>query len=142
MEEEGKRRRDYAAGGGFLGGLNEEDEEDDEQHQLEEARRKHGDLVARTIDQHRARAAANAAAGIKEPTTTQYVGRGGANRREAEAVLYEGRAGQRDRGGAKRQPFELNMGNATLLERRQKRGGVGGPVSAAHQAPAVIAGTG
>lgn len=124
MEEEGARRRAYVGPGGanrgFLGGLNEEDEEDDERHQLEEARRKHGEAVARQIDQHRARAAANAAAGIKEPQNTgHYVGRGGANRREAEAVLYDGRAGQRDRGrGRQSAPFELNLGRATLLGRR------------------------
>jgi hypothetical protein len=53
---------------------------------------------------------------------THYVGRGGANRREAEAVLYDGRAGQRDRGrgGSAKAPFELDMGNSTLLGRRGK----------------------
>lgn len=129
MEEEGARRRAYNGPGGagqrgFLQGLNEEDEEDDDQVQIEEARRKHGELVARQIQEHRGRAAANAAAGIKEQPVTHYVGRGGANRKEAEAVLYDGRAGQRDRGrggGAGKAPFDLNMTNATLLGRRGKK---------------------
>lgn len=131
MEEEGARRRAYNGPGGagtrgFLHGLNEEDEgEGDDERQLEEARRKHGEAVARQIESHRARAAANAAAGIKEPSVTHYVGRGGANRREAEAALYDGRAGQRDRaaqrkGGSGSGGFELNLNKATLLERRQK----------------------
>lgn len=127
MEEEGARRRAYNGPGGagergFLQGLNEEDEEEDRDHQIEEARRKHGEAVARQIQEHRGRAAAQAAAGIKEQPVTHYAGRGGANRREAEAVLYEGRAGQRDRGGksSSKAPFELDIGNATLLGRRKK----------------------
>lgn len=118
MEEEGARRR----GGqrGFLGGLNEE-EEDDDLEQIEEARRRHGEAVARQIDEHRKRAEANKHAGIKDPVVTHYVGRGGANRREAEAALYDGRAGQRDRGTGSKAPFELNLGNATLLGRRGQK---------------------
>lgn len=134
MEEEGARRRAYNGPGGagtrgFLQGLNEEDEEMDEQAEIEEARRKHGEVVARQIKEHQARAAANAAAGIKEQPVQNYVGRGGANRREAEAVLYDGRAGQRDRGRGGnsngRSGFELSMDNATLLGRRGKKGPIG-----------------
>jgi len=128
MEEEGARRRAYNGPGGagtrgFLQGLNEEDEETDEDMQLEEARRKHGEAVARQIAESRARAAANAKAGIKEAPVTNYVGRGGANRREAEAVLYDGRAGQRDRGkgGQSKSAFDLDLNNATLLGRRGKK---------------------
>ncbi|ORY32495.1 serine/threonine-protein kinase [Naematelia encephala] len=128
MEEEGARRRAYNGPGGagtrgFLHGLNEEDEDEDEATQLEEARRKHGEAVARQIQEHRGRAAANAAAGIKEQPVQHYVGRGGANRREAEAVLYDGRAGQRDRGrgGNKTAGFDLDLNNATLLGRRGKK---------------------
>lgn len=128
MEEEGARRRAYNGPGGagqrgFLHGLNEEAEEEDEQAQVEEARRKHGEAVARQIQEHRGRAAANAAAGIKEPPVTNYVGRGGANRREAEAVIYDGRAGQRDRGkgGKSAGGFDLDLNNATLLGRRGKK---------------------
>jgi len=122
MEEEGARRRAMGAGQrGFLGGLNEEDE-DNEQDQLEEAKHRHAVAVARQIDEHRQRAAANKAAGVKEPVVTHYVGRGGANRREAEAALYDGRAGQRDRGnGNSKALFELNLGNATLLGRRGQK---------------------
>ena len=129
MEEEGARRRAYNGPGGagtrgFLQGLNEEDEELDEQVQVEEARRKHGEAVARQIQEHRGRAAANAAAGVKDTPVTHYVGRGGANRREAEAVLYDGRAGQRDRGrgtGTVKNAFDLDLNNATLLGRRGKK---------------------
>ncbi|KAK6910266.1 hypothetical protein I203_104298 [Kwoniella mangroviensis CBS 8507] len=134
MEEEGARRRAYNGPGGagtrgFLQGLNEEDEDEDEAVQLEEARRKHGEAVARQIQQHRGRDAANAAAGVKEQPTQHYAGRGGANRREAEAVLYDGRAGQRDRArggnGGNGKPsgtgFELDINNATLLGRRGKK---------------------
>nr|XP_031857811.1 uncharacterized protein CI109_006754 [Kwoniella shandongensis]KAA5524883.1 hypothetical protein CI109_006754 [Kwoniella shandongensis] len=131
MEEEGARRRAYNGPGGagtrgFLQGLNEEDEDEDENAQLEEARRKHGELVARQIQEHRGRAAANAAAGIKEQPVQHYAGRGGANRREAEAVLYDGRAGQRDRGRGGQAAksgagFDLDLNNATLLGRRGKK---------------------
>lgn len=143
MEEEGARRRAYNGPGGagtrgFLQGLNEEDEDGDEHVQLEEARRKHGEAVARQIESHRARAAANAAAGVKEPTVTHYVGRGGANRREAEAALYDGRAGQRDRASQKKggSAFELNLGNATLLGRRNKAHGLDG--LSLHQPTALV----
>ncbi|WVQ72756.1 hypothetical protein IAR50_002316 [Cryptococcus sp. DSM 104548] len=129
MEEEGARRRAYNGPGGagtrgFLHGLNEEEEEGDEAVQVEEARRKHGEVVARQIQEHRGRAAASAASGVKEQPAQQYVGRGGANRREAEAALYDGRAGQRDRAGGKSAGgggFELDLGNATLLGRRGKK---------------------
>ncbi|KAL1413592.1 MAPK-activated protein kinase Srk1 [Vanrija albida] len=129
MEEEGARRRAYnaAGGSGFLNALNEDDEEEDAQVQLEEAKRRHGEAVARQIDQHRAKAAANAAAGVKDPVVTHYVGRGGANRREAESVLYDGRAGTRDRGRGSKNVFELDINNATLLSRRQKKPGAAFP---------------
>jgi hypothetical protein len=49
MREEGAGRYGATGAGqrGFLGGLNEEDEEADEEYQLEDARRKHGEVVAR-----------------------------------------------------------------------------------------------
>jgi len=129
MEEEGARRRAYNGPGGagtrgFLQGLNEEDEGEDEAAQVEDARRKHGEAVARQIQEHRGRAAAAAAAGVKEQPVTHYVGRGGANRREAEAVLYDGRAGQRDRGRGQAKTgagFDLDLNSATLLGRRGKK---------------------
>lgn len=136
MEEEGARRRAYNGPGGagtrgFLQGLNEEEEDGDEAV-LEEARRKHGEAVARQIQEHQNRAAANAKAGIKEQPVTHYAGRGGANRREAEAVLYDGRAGQRDRGRDKSNKpsgFDLDLNNATLLGRRGKKTVAASPLS-------------
>ena len=128
MEEEGARRRAYNGPGGagtrgFLQGLNEEDEEEEEQMEVEDARRKHGEAVARQIQAHQGRAAANAAAGIKEEPVQHYVGRGGADRKQAEAVLYDGRAGQRDRGKGARGDFDLDLNSATLLGRRGKKVG-------------------
>ncbi|CDR98814.1 hypothetical protein [Sporisorium scitamineum] len=109
MEEEGARKR--AGGGNPLGELNEEDESDE----ADEARRKYGDAAGQAIENQRA--------------TQQYQGRGGADRHLAEAALYDGRAGPRDRGqnSNRKRGFELNMGNATLLGRRNKAGGVGTP---------------
>lgn len=96
MEEEGARKRAQKGGAnrGFLQNLNESDEEDD------------------------------------KPLSTQIpVGTGAklaANRAVAGNVnvsVYDGRAGQRDRGqrsgGSK--PFELDMDGATLLGRRHRR---------------------
>lgn len=128
MEEEGGRRRGAGAnvpggaGRGFMQELNEEDEEGDEENQIENARRKHGEIVARTIHEHRDRAKAQQAAGIPAaPATKHYQGRGGADRRQAEAALYDGRAGQRDRGrGGNKATFDLNIDGATLLGRRKK----------------------
>ncbi len=125
MEEEEARRRGGGGGGfrGALQGLNEEDEEDDEQQQIEDARRKHGEIVAKTINEHRGKAKAQAAAGVRDQPVQHYQGRGGADRRQAEAVLYDGRAGQRDRGRGgtgRSNGFELDMQGATLLGRRKK----------------------
>ncbi|KZO98038.1 Pkinase-domain-containing protein [Calocera viscosa TUFC12733] len=117
MEEEGARRRAYNGRGGagvrgFLGGLNEDDENEvaDDAALVEDARKKQQVVHAPPPQQQQRHYAA-----------------GGADRRQAEAALYDGRAGQRDRGGNKRrQPnagnnFELDMNNATLLGRRHKR---------------------
>ncbi|KAJ9127364.1 MAPK-activated protein kinase Srk1 [Naganishia onofrii] len=122
MREEGNGRFGATGAGqrGFLGGLNEEDEEADEEYQLEDARRKHGEVVARTIQQHRAKAASGQdQPGV--PAGQHYQGRGGADRRQAEAALYDGRAGTRDRGkGGNRSTFELDLNGSTLLGRRKK----------------------
>ena len=58
----------------------------------------------------------------QQSAAQHYAGRGGADRKMAEAALYDGRAGTRDRGSAARnkKQFELNMGNATLLGRRNR----------------------
>lgn len=130
MEEEGGHRRGVGAnvpggaGRGFMQELNEEDEDVDEDAQIEHARRKHGEVVAKTINEHRERAKAQAASGVNAaPSSKHYQGRGGADRRQAEAALYDGRAGQRDRGrgsGGNKATFDLNMDAATLLGRRKK----------------------
>lgn len=121
MGEEGQRRG--AGGRGFLNDLNEADEEDDEEQQLEATRRKYGAGVTKIIEDQRAAAAAAAAAGKSQPQSNQpYHGWGGADRKQAEAVLYDGRAGNRDRGRNNkngRAGFDLKLDNATLLGRRK-----------------------
>ncbi|KZT62880.1 Pkinase-domain-containing protein [Calocera cornea HHB12733] len=116
MEEEGARRRAYNGPGGagvrgFLANLNEDDENEvaHDAALVEDARNKQQGTKPQPQQQQRHYAA------------------GGADRRQAEAALYEGRAGQRDRGGKQRRQantgnnFELDMGNATLLGRRHKK---------------------
>lgn len=158
MEEEGARRRAYNGPGGagqagLLHGLNEEDEDEDE---AEQTRIKYGAEAGKAVENQRgARAEPGHKAGgstapahrsqaatatSQQPQGQQYQGRGGADRRLAEAALYEGgRAGQRDRGSAgRKRGFELNMGNATLLGRRSKaQGGPGGLMLDAHGNPIV-----
>ena len=139
MEEEGARKR--ATGNNPLGELNEEDESDE----ADEARRKHGDAAGQAVENARGARQQNDARSqhaaaqrhhhqqqAQQPSqpaqaSQQYQGRGGADRRLAEAALYDGRAGPRDRGqnSNRKRGFELNMGNATLLGRRNK-GVVGG----------------
>lgn len=131
MEEEGARRRAYNGPGGagtrgFLGGLNEDDEEDEEKHEVAEARAKHGDSVAQQLADRRNHDVTVKAKAEQSKQPQQYQGSGGADRRQAEAALYDGRAGQRDRGGGKNGKsrsgaFELDMGQATLLGRRGKK---------------------
>jgi len=124
MEEEGARRRAYNGPGGagirgFLGGLNEDDENEVENDAalVEDARKK--------------QEATKRQPGQAQPQQQQrHYAAGGADRRQAEAALYDGRAGQRDRGagGGNRRhqnkasnQFELDMNNATLLGRRHKK---------------------
>lgn len=134
MEEEGARRRAYNGPGGagtrgFLGGLNEDDEEAEEEHEVAETRAKHGEEAARTIQTQQRHVRDGSTASNASKTSSQsgnggYQPAGGADRRMAEAVLYDGRAGQRDRGGAKKgrgAGFELDMSGATLLGRRTKK---------------------
>ncbi|PWN42686.1 Pkinase-domain-containing protein [Ceraceosorus guamensis] len=129
MEEEGARKRG-GAGQAPLNGLNEEDEDDD----AEQVRSHHGDAAAQAVEQRRrqkeqeqrARQQAEQNSQNKQQQQSQqqaaqhYQGRGGADRKLAEAALYDGRAGTRDRGSNRRKNFELNIGNATLLGRRNK----------------------
>lgn len=122
QEEEGRRR---GANAGGLHGLNEEDEEEeDEQPSRQYAP---SSRTAQTGTTAASAATATSSRGRTQPTAEQaYQGRGGADRKLAEAALYDGRAGTRDRGthsggaSSKRKNFELNMGNATLLGRRNK----------------------
>lgn len=139
MEEEGARRN--AAPANPLGELNEEEESDE----ADDTRRKYGEEAARAVEQQRGARqqqplhavqqssqlpqrqqgqAPKTQAAQPQQQQQQYQGRGGADRRLAEAALYEGRAGPRDRGQAanRKRGFELNMGNATLLGRRNKAG--------------------
>ncbi len=128
MEEEGAARKGYNAGNrGELMGLNEEDEMDE----VEDTTRKYGQEVGRAVEKQRG-ARASDGSGTSATTSAatrqqeqqaaqQYQGRGGADPKLAAAVLYDGRAGQRDRGSrSSRRAFELNMNNATLLGRRNK----------------------
>jgi hypothetical protein len=119
MEEEGSRRRGAAGQENLRGmALNEDDEDEANEHDRQEVRNaahRKGEKVPASVQQQPQKAA-------EQPQ--QYQGRGGADRKLAEAALYEGRAGTRDRGSASRNKrnFELNMGNATLLGRRNKVG--------------------
>lgn len=125
MEEEGSRRRAYnGAGGagraGFLQGLNEEEDEEDD---LELNRRRYGAEVSKAIEDKRRQVQdPNHPSTDQDPTTMNqpYQGWGGADRKMAEAVLYDGRAGPRDRGGKKKGGFELTLDKATLLGKRRK----------------------
>ena len=121
MQEGARRRVKGGANRGFLNNLNEDDDEDEEaEAALAESKRKYGASVAQSLEQHRTAAPTRTAA--NQPQT--YVGWGGADRKMAEAVLYDsGRAGTRDRGraGGKRGAgFELALDKATLLGRRNK----------------------
>lgn len=129
MEEEGNRRRAYNGPGGagragFLHGLNEEDDESEEQADIELTKKKYGAEVSRAIEDKRRQV--QDPNRKKEPVqpASQYQGWGGADRKMAEAALYDGRAGPRDRGGRRKGGFELTLDKATLLGRR--KGPIGG----------------
>lgn len=122
MEEEGARRRAYNGPGGagragFLHGLNEEDDEEEED--VEANRRRYGAEVSKAIEDKR-RQVQDSTVPSEEVTGT-YQGWGGADRKMAEAALYDGRAGPRDRGRreGKKAGFELKLDKATLLGRRK-----------------------
>lgn len=131
MEEEGRHRQKNAGNNSqALGGLNEEEEEDE----TDLTRRKYGNEAAKAVEQtQRSSRTSQSSQQKAQPQQQQqqqqhYQGRGGADRKLAEAALYEGRAGTRDRGSnssSKKRAFELNMGNATLLGRRNKGGAMG-----------------
>lgn len=132
MEEEGARRRAAKGGAnrGFLGGLNEEDEDtamEDDEHIVAEARHRHGE----DADGGRGRVVATQqmpqGAGAK--VAAKRAVQGGTAHVKASTPVYDGRAGQRDRGrkAAGAVPFELDLEGATLLGRRHKRGAAGAP---------------
>lgn len=129
MEEEGARKRQQEAAGGarsFLPGLNEDDEEDTETV-IENTKRKYGDSVASAMREQVARDQAAGGKKTQQIAPSQYQGWGGADRKMAEAALYDGRAGARDRGRQQRNKnFELSLNNATLLGRRGGGAGPGG----------------
>ncbi|UZJ52374.1 hypothetical protein CBS101457_001694 [Exobasidium rhododendri] len=130
MEEEGARRRGAGGQKGLQGiALNEDDEEEDQTMEVRHANKKYGSIAAQAIENHAKQSskASSQAAAAPAPQQQQYQGRGGADRKLAEAALYDGRAGTRDRGnGRSKRGFELNMGNATLLGRRNKGNGAPG----------------
>ncbi|KAK4706126.1 serine/threonine-protein kinase RCK2, partial [Phenoliferia sp. Uapishka_3] len=122
MEEEGNRRRAYNGPGGagkagFLHGLNEEDDEDDD---IELTRRRYGAEVSKAIEDKRQQVLDSNSQGKKDPgSNAPYQGWGGADRKQAEAALYDGRAGPRDRGRGRKAGFELTLDKSTLLGRRK-----------------------
>lgn len=131
MEEEGARRRAYNGPGGagpagFLQGLNEDDEEAEEDEAVEEVRQKHGDAAASEVQQRKQQQTQQQADKTRQQQQYQagnqggYQPAGGADRKMAEAALYDGRAGSRDRGRSAgrggRGGFELDMSTATLRE--------------------------
>lgn len=130
MEEEGARRRAYhgagGAGRGFLQELNEADEDDDED--LETTKRRYGAEVSKAIEDKRRQvqeATTTSSAADESQSTGQYQGWGGADRKMAEAALYDGRAGPRDRGrNGRKAGFELTLNKATLLGRRKGPSGL------------------
>jgi serine/threonine protein kinase len=124
MEEEGARRRAYNGRGGagtrgFLHGLNEDEEDNVEDKVLvHDARSRRGELETRAPIPFTQGGLPGA--GAKAVAKRNIIG--GPN--QADRSLLDGRAGPRDRG--RRQPggqggFQLDMDNATLLGRRNKK---------------------
>lgn len=124
MEEEGQRRRGAGGQENLQGMALNEDDEGDEEHDVQEvqdAAQRHGEQKA--VQRQQQEREKQRQRDQQATAAQQYQGRGGADRRLAEAALYDGRAGTRDRGGqskSSKRAFELNMGNATLLGRRNK----------------------
>lgn len=127
MEEEGARRRAYNGRGGagtrgYLHGLNEDEEDNiDDEVLVHDARSRRGELETRAPISFTQ--GGFPGAGAKTVAKRNIIG--GYN--QADRSLLDGRAGPRDRG--RRQPggqgFQLDMDNATLLGRRNKK--IAGP---------------
>lgn len=143
MEEEGARRRAQKGGAnrGFLSGLDEEEETDMEEEDLlvEDARRRYGDRVSQELSKeleelkHRGAGPAGPStqvqqaqqmpAGSGSRVAAKRAVHGGHHNQGAFApssTIYDGRAGQRDRGRRSGVPFDLDLGGATILGRRHK----------------------
>lgn len=124
MEEEGARRRAYNGRGGagtrgYLHGLNEDEEDNvDDQVLVHDARSRRGEFETRgpiPVIQ-----GGLPGAGAKTVAKRNIIG----GSHQADRSLLDGRAGPRDRG--RRQPggqggFQLDLDNATLLGRRNKK---------------------
>lgn len=123
MEEEGARRRAYNGRGGagtrgYLHGLNEDEEDNaDDEVLVHDARSRRGELETRApipLTQ-----GGLPGAGAKTVAKRNIIG----GSHQADRSLLDGRAGPRDRG--RRQPggqgFQLDIDNATLLGRRNKK---------------------
>lgn len=124
MEEEGARRRAYNGRGGagtrgYLHGLNEDEEDNvDDQVLVHDARSRRGEFETRgpiPVTQ-----GGLPGAGAKTVAKRNIIG----GSHQADRSLLDGRAGPRDRG--RRQPggqggFQLDLDNATLLGRRNKK---------------------
>jgi serine/threonine protein kinase len=117
MEEEGARRRAYNGRGGagargFLHGLNEDDEDDDagDESLVNQARHKRGQAEGGVPANMKVAATHK----VDAPAVVNVI---------PEKSLWDGRAGPRDRGRRTGGPkgFELDIDNATLLGRRNKR---------------------
>lgn len=122
MEEEGARRRAYNGRGGagvrgYLHGLNEEEEDDSyDEGLVHDARTRRGEPDARVPVQYMQGGLPGA--GAKTVAKRNVIG--GPN--QVNRNLLDGRAGQRDRGRRQPDVFELDLDNATLLSRRNRRG--------------------
>lgn len=132
MEEEGARRRAAKGGAnrGFLGGLNEESEDssfDEDEHVVAEARQRHAkdgraDGRAARVQQDVPTTGAGAKVAAKRAVQGNVHGRAAVPAHDARTIQKDRLPGSRKAGFT---PFELDMGNATLLGRRHKRGGIG-----------------
>ncbi|KAH7931386.1 Pkinase-domain-containing protein [Leucogyrophana mollusca] len=141
MEEEGARRRAYNGRGGagtrgFLQGLNEDEEDDDADDEglVKEAKHRRGEADG----QPAIHAVVPSGSGAKAVAKRNVAG---PPANQVDRHLWDGRAGQRDRGrrnGGVR-GFELDMDNATLLGRRHKRAAAPGTLDSSplSQSPSI-----
>lgn len=125
QEEENKRRANYGARGGparFLGGLNEEDEEDEDNQMQVDQHPPAADLrgqqqagATKTLEQDMGKTSLQDQEAAKAPTT-KTKGYGQHSASVATVAREQVREQNRRKG-----PFELNLDNATLLGKRNKK---------------------